>query len=1510
MQRAAVLSILKTGQQYTIWLESPHTEQASIPVYTLQRDLQRDLDDDIEQAIDLLRYRHARQQGVPSPTPAVPTLTAFESEDPLRRLGRQLFRALPPPVRAALQLLERDNRALIIATNDHALPWELIHTDRHFMALAHPVGRRLMEPFQPYQDEAREPERVWQPQTPLPSGDVEQTTSVRALFIADPTGDLEAAVGEVEALANLFERQLGSHPPRILCHRRATRKAVLAALSGGAYDLIHYAGHAFFDPLDPEASGLILHGGEVLRAHEIQAQLRGRPIVFLNGCESARRGSVPTDTLAYAGLTARGLASAFIQGGARGFVGALWVTYDEGSRQIARRFYRRALKGETIGEALRWARVKSREETPDDPTWASFALYGPPTLRLVEIKRGLIKPISVLSIRIRGASALYDQLGLEAASDLVGRYLRHIRGEITAHHGEMLSLTHDTLTATFGASVTREDHAELAIRTALAVREMAKSAIHRDEFPDLALSIGVDAGDALVRTIGPIGEEKTLVLGPPIEQAQALRDQARENQILLGPQAYQETASEFNFALPDEGPPGPGDDRPVHRVLGIRHKREQILDFAEPRTQMVGREEELAALQACWNHCCEGHRQIVGIAGDAGVGKSRLLHELARRVNNPDKERPNDGTAPAWLLGICQPHGQGTPYAWLAQIVQDLFEIDPGDEPSLATRKLSGALKRWGLREGDLAEPLSILGDVLGLEDREGELSPYTPQIRQGRLVHYLKGLLAYQAKRRPVVIVIEDAHWIDDASLDVIQRSVDELSDAPILLLTLYRPERIFGWENKRYYRSIPLDGLTRDQAEALLAQLLDASTLPPEVTQPILAKVGGNPFFLEEIVASLKETGVLLKSDRGWRIPSTLTATQVPASIRGILLARIDRLPPRDRQVLQAASVVGHDFPRRILAEIFDVDDVAEEADLSASLTELKQRELIDETSPPLTSRRLWRYAFRHNLTQEVAYNSLPIAQRQHYHRHIGAFIERLGQDVEGLYPQQRAGYAGLLAHHRYRSVATPDEAGCLTQVTASDQAELAKIAASLVEAGAQAKRRYANREAIAFYQQALSVIAGLPDENPAQQVVCFEGLGDVHSVLGEFDLAIEAYQRAFCLLTEGERGKSDEDATGRLRAANVAGRIGRIYERKGGQENLDQALKWRDEGLALLPGGASAEAALLHALGGIVSFRQADFDGANRQLERSLSLAREANAKRELRLAHTMLGMSHHAQGHLDRAMAHCQHSITLDRELSDLIGLAKDYSNRGAYAFEMDDWPLARESYHNAFEILECIDDRYQLAITSCNLADLHCHLGELEQGLAYARRGLALFEALTSHQGAILARAVLATLHWRMGNLGQAQTHLLAAREMEDTHDVDMFRPTIGRWLAQVYLTAGNVEQAGAEIDDLLALDVDVLADEAEPIQHLHGQILAARGERIEAVQVLYASLARLEEKGMRYQTGGALLALAGVLADHEERSTEAIAHARRARDIFASLGATPDAQNTERLIAKLRAGKS
>jgi tetratricopeptide (TPR) repeat protein len=448
----------------------------------------------------------------------------------------------------------------------------------------------------------------------------------------------------------------------------------------------------------------------------------------------------------------------------------------------------------------------------------------------------------------------------------------------------------------------------------------------------------------------------------------------------------------------------------------------------------------------------------------------------------------------------------------------------------------------------------------------------------------------------------------------------------------------------------------------------------------------------------------------------------------------------------------------------------------------------------------------------------------------------------------------------------------------------------------AGLRDARAYANREAALHLRRALEIAdsLGLSGYEPAE--VHF-GLGRVQVVLGEFQDALDHLTEAWGLLEALSEGYAV-----RLRA-RAGNEIGRVHVHIGGRENLERALAWRAKGLALLPETPTAEAALLHLLGATVGYRQADYDLVDRECERAVDLAQATEAVPELGLAHRLLGLSARARGRLDQAVAHCRRSIQICQERADLTGLARDYINQGMYAVELGDFALAQTAYLDALTIQEHIGDRFHVALTSCNLGDLCCLQGDLEQGIAYAEQGLAMFTALASYQGIIFAHAVLAMLAWRGGDLDRARAESLTARALIETHEAPEFEATVGRWLAQVYLSQQDLERAEAELQTLLSkADLGV---EFEPVQRLQGQLLAAQGNAIEAERILRESLERLEQRGERYEVGRTCLALARVLAQGEGSLLEARAQSVRAVEIFADLGARLDLSEAQDLTARM-----
>ena len=269
-----------------------------------------------------------------------------------------------------------------------------------------------------------------------------------------------------------------------------------------------------------------------------------------------------------------------------------------------------------------------------------------------------------------------------------------------------------------------------------------------------------------------------------------------------------------------------------------------------------------------------------------------------------------------------------------------------------------------------------------------------------------------------------------------------------------------------------------------------------------------------------------------------------------------------------------------------------------------------------------------------------------------------------------------------------------------------------------------------------------------------------------------------------------------------------------------------------------------------------------------------------------------------------MAHCQQAIETDRELGDLISLAKDLLNQSVIAWDLGNWRLSAEANRQAIELLERTGEKRHLAINCCNLADTYRDLGELEAGIAYARRGLRVFEQIGSTDGIVFACTVLGSLFWRQGDLELAQMQLSKARGLADAHDAVEFKPALGRWFARVYVSSGDVAMAEAEIQALSSLGMD-LGTEVEPIQRLWGQVLAMQGKWDNAVQVLQASLARSEQESTPHEIAYTQLALARVLSREGGDPERASTHANRAHHTFITLGAELDAREAAILIAEL-----
>jgi tetratricopeptide (TPR) repeat protein len=456
-------------------------------------------------------------------------------------------------------------------------------------------------------------------------------------------------------------------------------------------------------------------------------------------------------------------------------------------------------------------------------------------------------------------------------------------------------------------------------------------------------------------------------------------------------------------------------------------------------TRFVGRDQELVTIRHTLTQAGAGHGQVVALVGEAGVGKSRLVYEVIHAHHLQSW----------WVLeSASASYGKATPYFPVIELLRRYAHVEDGDDVRTRRAKVTGQVLTLDDALQDTLPALLALLEALPEDSAFRTLEP--PQRRQ-RIFEALQRRLLRESQEQPLLLVFEDLHWIDAETQALLDSLVESLPTIPMLLLVNYRPEYQHGWGSKTYYTQLRLDPLPEASADTLLQALLgDDAGLGP-LTRLLIARTQGNPFFLEESVRTLVETGVLVGARGAYHLAHPLDTWQVPATVQALLAARIDRLPPEDKRLLQTAAVMGTEVPWPLLQAIAETSDEA----LARSLGQLQAAEFLYETS--LFPERA--YTFKHALTHEVAYGSLLHERRRGLHAHIVEVLEALAGD-------RLDDQVERLAHHALRGEVW------------------AKALAYCRQAGTKAMARSAYREAVTAFEQALGALPQLPESRARQE------------------------------------------------------------------------------------------------------------------------------------------------------------------------------------------------------------------------------------------------------------------------------------------------------------------------------------------------------------------------------------------------------------------------------------------
>ena len=1019
------------------------------------------------------------------------------------------------------------------------------------------------------------------------------------------------------------------------------------------------------------------------------------------------------------------------------------------------------------------------------------------------------KQVTVLFADLKGSMELLADRDPEEARQLLDPVLERMMAAVHRYEGTVNQVMGDGIMALFGAPIAHEDHAVRACYAALAMQATVHqyaAEVQRTKGVPLQMRVGVNAGEVVVRAIGNDLHMDYSAVGQTTHLAARMEQMAMPGSILITPAVLRLTAGYIQIKplgpIPVKGLRDPVEVFELVGASGIRRRLQATV--ARGLTRFVGRQSEVETLRQALERAGAGQGQVVATVGEPGVGKSRLVYEFVHAHHTP-----------GWLVleSASVSYGKATPYFPVIDCLKRYSHVEEHDDARTIRAKVTGQILTLDETLQETIPALLSLLDALPEDSPFGQLDP--PQ-RRHRTLDALKRVVLRESQVQPLVLVFEDLHWIDAETQALLDSLVESLPTARMLLLVNYRPEYHHGWGSKTYYTQLRLDPLPPVSAEALLHALFgDDASLQP-LTPLLIARTGGNPFFLEESVRTLVETGVLVGERGAYRLGQALATIQIPATVQAVLAARIDRLPPEEKRLLQTAAVIGTEVPVPLLQAIAELP----EERLQHGLAHVQAAEFLYETQ--LFPER--EFTFKHALTHEVAYASLLQERRRTLHARIVQALERLA-------PDRLAEQVDRLAHHALRGEVWD------------------KGLAYCRQAGEKALARSAHREAVGSFEQALRALAHLPEtrDTHEQAIDCrlalraalyaFGDAGRILAVLREAEALAEARDdhhrrgQVLLLLSQHFYHEAAYDqaiaAAQRVLAFATAGRDTVLHARANhycglayeAQTHYRQAIECFGEIVTALDGERRYERFGQPALPAVVS--RANSAGCHAELgmfaegralgEEGLRIAEAAAHPVSLMIAFWGMGLLALRQGDLQRALPRLERAVGLSQD-ADLPGwfprmaapLGAAYTLAGRVA---DALPLLTQALAQ-MTAMERVDFQARCRLP---LGEVQLVAGHLEEAQTLAKQALTHARAHQEHGHQAYALRLLGAIAARCEppESALAEAYYRQALALTDELGMRPLQAHCHRGLGMLYAATGQREQARTGLSTAIALYRDM-----------------------------------------------------------------------------------------------------
>lgn len=913
-------------------------------------------------------------------------------------------------------------------------------------------------------------------------------------------------------------------------------------------------------------------------------------------------------------------------------------------------------------------------------------------MRVLGHIEGERKRVTVLFADLSGFTALSERLDAEELTSLVNDALHELAEAVYQYEGYIDKFVGDAVMAVFGAPISHEDDPERALRAALAMRERLEG-FNRRWSPRLeqpvSLHIGINTGEVIAGEVGSDLRLAYTVMGDTVNTAARLQDAARSGQVFVSRETWRLTHAAFDFtALEPLTLKGKREPLPAYELLRARLLPAKTRGLEELGSAFVGREDELTALQSAVRRLEEGHGSIITLAGEPGIGKSRLLAEWRLRL----------GERVRWLEGRCFAHTSAVSFGTFLDLLRRKVGIT-GEQPEAEARAMLHATLEH-VFPGD-AEAQAIFIHMLALKasrQEEEVLANLPAQDLRQKIFALVERYYFRLAQRRPTVLVIEDVHWADTSSLELLERLFAVTARTRLIVVCTFRqrregvPARLLAHLQAHHLeRHLPrsLGPLSEAHSRQMVEQLLSSAELPQALREMVSRRAEGNPFFVEEFLRSLIDRGALVRGGVGWLLTPLVHTIKVPDTLQGLLMARLDRLRAETKWLAQQASVIGRTFLYRVLMHM-----AHDTAGVDVDLGQLQREDLVRERTrePELD------YMFKHALTQELAYQSLLAPRRQELHR-------KVGEAMETLFADRVAEFQSVIGDHYLRGESWEQ---ALTH---------------LMAAGDASTRLHAHAEARVHYARAEEALSHLPDTegNRRRRV-------DTALRLVEVSFVADPPERNFQRMTEAEERtlslRTPEGGTDPQRLARVHYWMGRLRVYQG---SYDEALRYFQQVLLECDDKDEALLAIPSFMIGRVLTLRGHFGQGERLLAQALAPLARAGQRVDWLWTVGFRSVALVGIGQYRAGLAEHQRALAHARQTNDLRGIAFCYLNLLSILLQTREHQSFLEVTVKAIEAAEQSGDQVLMYLGVGMRAWAQSRLGLHEEAAATVARRASLME---------------------------------------------------------------------------------------------------------------------------------------------------------------------------------------